>query len=60
MPISEKILDQVKNTTATDAQKALMMEILQIEDRGVFRYEAAYEKVIREFIDSNEKKEGDN
>ena len=60
MPISEKILEQVETTAATDSQKALMLEILQIEDKGVFRYEAAYEKVIREFIDSNQKKEDDN
>lgn len=60
MPISKKIIDQVKATTATDGQKALMMKILEIEDKGIFRYEAAYEKEIREFIDSNNEKEDDN
>ena len=57
MPISENIIERVKASSATDAEKKLMIEILQIEDKGIFRYEAAYEKVIKEYLSATEKKE---
>ena len=50
MPISQKIIDRVKATMASQEEQELMIKILQIEDNGVFRFEAAYEKAIKEFI----------
>jgi len=57
MPISQKIIDQVNRAKATPAEKKMMIELLSIEDRGVFRFEAAYDKVIRDFIAEKESKE---
>ena len=42
MPISQKIIDRVEATTVSPEEKKLMMKILQIEDNGIFRYEAEY------------------
>ena len=57
MPISQKIIDQVYNAKATPAEKQMMLELLEIEDRGVFRFEAAYDKVIRDYIASQDNQE---
>ena len=54
MPISEKIRTQVEKTEATPAQKSLMMEILQLEDKGSYRYRTEYESLIKKYIDENE------
>ena len=43
-----------KKTKGTDAEKALMLEILQVEDRGSFRYQADYEAIIKKYIATNE------
>ena len=43
MPISQKIIEQGQNTSATATGKAMMLDILAIEDKGVFRFEADYE-----------------
>jgi len=59
MPISQKIIDRVKATTASQEEQELMMKILQIEDNGVFRFEAAYEKAVREFIAKREEEVSD-
>ena len=59
MPISKKILDQINSSSATKQEKKMMIELLEIEDRGVYRYEAAYEKVIKAFLASSGKKGGD-
>ena len=59
MPISENIIDRVKAANATEEEKKLMMEILQIEDKGIFRYEAAYEKAIKDYLAATEQKEDD-
>ena len=59
MPISENIIDRVNAAEATDEEKRLMMEILQIEDKGIFRYEAAYEKAIKDYLTATDKKEDD-
>lgn len=50
MPISQKIIDRVKVSTTSVEEQKLMMRILQIEDKGVFRFDAEYEKAIKEFI----------
>ena len=50
MPISQKIVDCVQATKTSPEEQNLMMKILRFEDHGVFRYEAAYEKAIKEFI----------
>lgn len=54
MPISEKILKEVENTKATSEEKALMLEVLQVEDKGSFRYQAEYEAIIKKYIAKQE------
>lgn len=51
MPISKKIQIQVEKSRATPAEKALMMEILQLEDKGSYRYQVEYESLIKKYID---------
>lgn len=58
MPISKKITEQIKKTSATAAEKKMMQDLLEIEDKGVYRFEAAYEKVIKDFLAAEEKKGG--
>ena len=58
MPISQKIIDRVMESSSSSEEQALMMQILQIEDKGVFRFEAAYEKAIKDFIAKNDKEDG--
>lgn len=50
MPISKKIIDKVDALEITAAERALMMEILEIEDKGSFRFEAVYEKAVKDYI----------
>lgn len=50
MPISEKIIKRVKDANVTAKEKELMLEILKVEDKGVFRYNADYEKIIKDYI----------
>ena len=60
MPISQKIIDRVSATSTTPEEQALMMQILQIEDKGIFRFETAYEKVIKDFIVARDKEAGED
>ena len=60
MPISQKIIDCVTATDCSTEERDLMMDILQIEDKGDFRYGAAYEKTIKDFIAERDKKEGND
>lgn len=59
MPISEKIINRINGTNATAAEKELMLEILKVEDKGVFRYSADYEKIIKDYIAIQDIKEAD-
>ena len=58
MPISQKIIDRVATISDSPEERKLVMDILQIEDKGDFRYETAYEKAIKDYIAECEKKEG--
>jgi len=59
MPISEKIIKRVNDANATGKEKDLMLEILKVEDKGVFRYSADYERIIKDYIATLETKEAD-
>lgn len=50
MPISQKIIERVEATAVSKDEKKLMMKILEIEDNGVYRFEAEYEKAVKAFI----------
>lgn len=59
MPISEKIINRVNGANATAKEKELMLEILKLEDKGVFRYNTDYEKIIKDYIAMQDMKEAD-
>lgn len=59
MPISEKIIKRVDDANATAKEKELMIEILKVEDKGVFRYSADYEKIIKDYVATIDIKEAD-
>lgn len=50
MPISKKIIDKVDALEITAEERALMMTILEIEDKGSFRFDAVYEKAVKDYI----------
>lgn len=50
MSISDKIIDCVTKSPIPREEQNLMLEILRIEDSDVYRYEAAYEKAIKDYI----------
>lgn len=50
MPISEKIVEEINRLDATDAEKQLMLDILDIEDMGTYHYINLYEGKISEYI----------
>lgn len=50
MPISEKIIEEINRLEATEAEKKLMLDILNIEDLGTYHYINLYEWKIGEFI----------
>ena len=58
MPISKKIIDKVDDLKVSEAERSLMMDILDIEDKGSFRFEAAYEKAIKGYIKNVEESGG--
>ena len=51
MPISKKIVDEISNLDAKQEEKILLMKILEIEDEGVKKFTAPYEKIISEYIE---------
>ena len=51
MPISEKIITRINDSEVSQEEKKLMLEILQIEDKGSFRYQAEYEALIKKYIE---------
>ena len=59
MPISQKIIDRVRDATPSPGLQELMLKILRIEDNGVSRFEAEYDKAIKMFIDQRDKEVGD-
>lgn len=57
MPISNKILNLIRESDATDDQKQLLIHILEIEEKGVFRFKECYEKIIKDYLDAIKEKD---
>ena len=51
MPISEKIITRINDSEVSQEEKKLMLEILQVEDKGSFRCQAEYEALIKKYIE---------
>ena len=54
MPISEKIIAEINKSDADNSEKRLMLELLTIEDEGVYRYVGPYEKLINKYLGDKE------
>jgi hypothetical protein len=57
MPISDKIIEMIRNSSNEPNFKKLMLQILNEEDNGVFRFKLEYEKLLNEYL---KEKEGEN
>ena len=53
MPISEKIKEQIDALEVQRDFKDLMIAILTEEDKGNFRFQDAYEKLVNEYIEAS-------
>ena len=56
MRISSKIEKRIEALSASEEFKRLMLDILRIEDDGVYRFKGEYEKLINEYIDGSSKR----
>ena len=59
MPISDKIMGLIRESDATDEQKALLIQILEVEDKGAFRFKESYEKILKDYLASMKEGVGD-
>ena len=50
MPISEKIIKEIHDLSVSDREKQLMLDLLDIEDLGVYQYVHPYERKIKKYI----------
>ena len=61
MPISEKIIKEIHDLSVSDREKQLMLDLLDIEDLGVYQYVHPYERKIKKYIqemDTSDDEEG--
>ena len=58
MPISDKIMQEISKWHATEDEKKLMYDILEIEDQGIFRFTVEYEKLIKAYIEDHKEEVG--
>ena len=58
MPISEKILKEIKSLKADRPDKDLLKKVLEMEDQGISQYTKPYTSEIDNYI-SKAKKRGD-
>ena len=59
MPISEKIMNQIKKIDAPNDFKELMLAVLAEEDKGNFRFKEAYERLINDYLKAKEDGQSD-
>ena len=50
MPISDKIVEQIKTLKVNDDFKKLLLDILSEEDKGTHKYKESYEKMVNEYL----------
>ena len=55
MPISEKIVARIKQSTYDKNFKELMLQILEETNKGNYRYKEAYKKLVDDYIENIEK-----
>ena len=55
MPISEKIVDRIRQLDEDEQFKRMLLKILNEEDKGTYRFKAEYEKFINDYIEKKSK-----
>ncbi len=58
--ISDKIKKQINDLDVSESLKELMLKILEIEDKGTYKYKEAYDKLINEYIEKQKEDENDD
>ena len=53
MAVSKKIKDEIEKLPKDEALKKLMMEILELEAKGLYNFKAKYDELIKEYIEKN-------
>lgn len=53
MAVSKKIEKEIDKLSKEDAFKKLMMDILELEAKGLYNYKAKYEELIKKYIEEN-------
>ena len=56
MPISKKIIKELKKMELDKKKYDLVMKILEHEDSGVYNYKKPFEQLVNQYISSTEKK----
>ena len=53
MPVSKKIEKEIDKLSKEEAFKKLMMDILELESKGLYNYKSKYEELIKKYIEEN-------
>lgn len=54
MPINNKIRAEVEQLDVAEAEKELMLKILDKESNGLYFFKNAYEELIRDYVKNRE------
>lgn len=50
MSISENIKKEINELEISDDDKKLLMNFLEVEDNGRYRYKKEYEKIVKKYL----------
>lgn len=53
MAVSKKIQKEIDKLSKEETFKKLMMDILELESKGLYNYKAKYEELIKKYIEEN-------
>lgn len=53
MAVSKKIEKEIEKLSKEEAFKKLMMDILELESKGLYNYKSKYEELIKKYIEEN-------
>ena len=53
MAVSKKIQKEIDKLSKEETFKKLLMDILELESKGLYNYKAKYEELIKKYIEEN-------
>lgn len=53
MTVSKKIEKEIEKLDKEEPFKRLMMDILELESKGIYNYKSKYEELIKKYIEEN-------